>query len=108
MTKAIMYWNRMRMEVQGHANADEKGKDIVCAGVSMITGALIGMLEEAEARGRTMAEWKWDENKALLVIWADPNMGSLAEIKAYFRMCIKGLRMLHDEYPRYVDVKEVN
>ena len=107
MTNAVMYWNRMRIEVTGHANAGVMGMDIVCAGVSMLTGALIGSLEDAEARGRTIAEWKWNEEKAQLVIWADPNLGNLAEIKAYFRMCVKGLRMLKEQYPRNVDIKEV-
>ena len=105
MTKAVMYWNRLRLEVKGHADYAEQGKDIVCAGVSMLTGALVGVLEDAEARGRTMFEWK--ENGADLTIWADPNMGSMNEIKSYFRMTVKGLRMLAEQYPKHVEIKEV-
>ena len=105
MIRGAMYWQRMRLEIKGHANFDEKGKDIVCAGASMITGALIGVLEDAKARGRTQFEWKQDG--ADLQIWADPNMGSMNEIKSYFRMAVKGLRMLAEEYPKYVEMKEV-
>ena len=46
MIKAVMYWNRLRLEVDGHAGYDEKGKDIVCAGVSMMVNALaVGLVD---------------------------------------------------------------
>jgi len=105
MIRAVMYWNKLRLEVEGHAGTAEKGKDLVCAAASMMTGALAGALEEAMARGRTIGEWKQEDGNA--VIWADPNMGSLNEIKAYFRMCVKGFRMLQEEYPANVSIKEV-
>ena len=100
-----MYWNRLRMEVNGHANYDEKGKDIVCAGVSAMVGALAGALKDAEARGRT--NMGYEEQDGHVVIWADPNLGNMSEIKAYFRMCIKGIQMTKDAYPGYIEVKEV-
>lgn len=105
MIKAEMYWKRMRLEVKGHAGYAEEGKDIVCAGVSTLTGALIGVLEDAEARGRTMFEWK--DAEGTLTIWADPNMGSIQEIKSYFRMAVKGLRMIAEQYSKFVEIKEV-
>ena len=105
MTKAVMYWNQLQLIVKGHANSDGYGKDLVCAAVSMLTGALVGVLEEAEARGRTLFEWK--EGDGELTIWADPNIGSEREVKSYFKMCVKGLKMLHDQYPKNVDIKEV-
>ena len=105
MIKATMYWDRLRLEVKGHADYAEAGKDIVCAGASMLTGALAGVLEDAEARGRTMFEWK--DRDGELVIWADPNLGSMQEIKSYFRMAVKGRRMLAEQYPKYAELKEV-
>ena len=106
MTKATMYWNRLRMEVKGHAGYDEKGKDIVCAGISMLTGALAGVLEEAKERGRPGFGFR--EKDGELTIWAEPGIGSLGEIKSYFRMAVKGLRMIQEEYPKHVEVKEVH
>ena len=105
MIKARMYWDKMRLEVGGHAGYAEKGQDIVCAGVSMLTGALGGVLEEAQKRGRTTFEWK--ELDETLIITGDPNMFAISEIKAYFRMCVKGLRMLQEQYPANVEIKEV-
>ena len=106
MIRATMYWSRMRMEVDGHADYAEKGQDIVCAGASMLTQALGATLEEAEARGRCECKAKNDDGKAL--IWANPTLGSMAECKAYFRMAVKGFRLLQEQYPGYVSMKEVN
>lgn len=104
MIRARMTWNRLEMTVEGHAGYAEKGQDIVCAGASMLTGALGGVLEEARARGRTTFDWK--ERDGRLTIRADPEMGSLNEVKAYFRMCVKGMRMLQEQYPGNVKIEE--
>lgn len=106
MIRTEMYWSRLRLEVNGHAGAGKKGHDIVCAAMSMITGALVGALEEAQQRGRV--EFGYTEKDGQLIVWANPGMGSVGEIKAYFRMCIKGIRMLREEYPNYVEIKEVH
>lgn len=106
MIRAEMYWNTLRLEVHGHAGYAEHGQDIVCAGASMLTDALAGVLEDAEARGR--AEAKCTAKDGEIRIQANPSMGALNEIKAYFRMCVKGLKMLQGEYPKNVEIKEVN
>lgn len=106
MTKVTMYWPRLRLEVSGHAGADEIGKDIVCAGESILVYALAQTLENAENRGRCEYKAKIDGPEAL--IWANPTMGSLNEIKAYFRFAVNGLKMLAEQYPGNVSVKEVN
>ena len=105
MIKAVMYWNRMRLEVEGHANTAPKGSDLVCAGVSMLTAALIGILEDAEARGRMIQGWK--DTGQQLSIWADPKIGNTVEMKSYFKMCVKGLQMLQEQYPKNVEIREV-
>ena len=105
MTKAVMNWGRLRLELSGHAGYAAKGQDIVCAGISMLTGALAGVLEDAKTRGRT--EFGWKEDGAEVAIWADPSLGSLQEIKSYFRMAVKGLSMLQEQYPKHVEIKEV-
>ena len=105
MTKATMYWQRLRLEVTGHAGYAEAGKDIVCAAISMLTDALAGVLEEAEARGRCMHKIR--DGDGSMVITADPTMGSVTEIKAYFRMAVTGMRMLQEQYPEHIRIQEV-
>lgn len=105
MTKATMYWQRIRLEVTGHAGYAEAGKDIVCAAISMLTDALAGTLEEAKARGR--CDYKARDGDGTVIISADPTMGSIVEIKAYFRMAVTGMRMLQEQYPEYIRIQEV-
>ena len=106
MTKAVMYWNRMRLEVDGHAGGGEKGKDLICAAESMLISALIGALGEAEQRGRCETDYEDGDGKAM--VWAYPSMGCSNEIRAYFKMCIAGFRMLAERYPGNVKMEEVN
>ena len=106
MITAVMYWDRMRLEVSGHANAAPKGQDIVCAGASMLTGALAGVLEDAQQRGRT--KFRCEDTEEGLTIWAEPQMSCYREIKSYFRMCVKGFQMLQEQYSKYVWIREVN
>lgn len=105
MIRAVMYWERLRIEVDGHAGCGEKGQDIVCAGASMLTNALTRTLEEAEMRGR--CEMKARNRDGSAVIWANPTMGALNEVKAYFRMVTTGMRMLQEAYPGKVILREV-
>ena len=106
MIKAEMYWSMLRLEVHGHAGYAAPGQDIVCAGASMLTDALAGVLTDAERRGRVTAQCTATNGE--IMIKADPYMDALNEIKAYFRMCVKGLRMLHEAFPKHVEIKEVD
>lgn len=105
MIRARMNWAQLRMEVSGHAGFAEPGKDIVCAGVSMLVQAMAGALEDAEKRGRTVAGYR--EKDGTVTVWADPNADCIGEVKAYFKMCVKGIRMIAEEYPKNVEIKEV-
>lgn len=105
MIRAVMYWNQLRLEVEGHAGSAPAGQDLVCAAASMLTSSLIGVLEDAKARGRT--EFEFRDNGERMVIHANPGMNHLAEVKSYYRMCIKGLKMLQEQYRQNVDLKEV-
>ena len=105
MITARMNWNELRMDVSGHAGYAEPGQDIVCAGASMLVQAMAGALEDAEKRGRTRAEVR--EKDGTVTIWADPNADCISEIKAYFKMCVRGMRMMAEEYPKNVEIKEV-
>ena len=105
MTKVSMYWQKLRIEIEGHAGYAEKGNDIVCAAESMLAYALAGVLEDAQQRGRT--GFRHREGDGRMVLSADPNMGSSQEIKAYFRMAVMGFRMLREQYPQHIEIREV-
>ena len=113
MTKALMNWKDLELQVEGHANAGEPGTDIVCAAVSILTQTLVMTLENAEKRGRTKLWSKYQMDKqgapygGHLKIRADPGMGNREEIKSYFRFCVNGLKELSKEYPKNVWAREV-
>jgi uncharacterized protein YsxB (DUF464 family) len=46
----------LAIEVSGHANYAEKGKDIVCAGVSTLWGTLLAALDAEERKGHGRVE----------------------------------------------------
>lgn len=104
MITVRMDWHNMAIEVTGHAGAAKKGEDLICAAASMLTQALERSLHNAQQRGRLTVKAKMEEGHAK--IQADPEMSCLNETKAYFRMCVTGMRMLAEEYPRYINVKE--
>ena len=105
MIRASMDWRRLRLESAGHAGYAEKGEDIICAGASMLTGALGGVLEEAKERGRCSCTMKNRDGYAM--IEAEPTLSNRAEIKAYFRMAVTGYKLLQEQYPKYIEIREV-
>lgn len=105
MTTAFMDWENLTLKMEGHANYGEKGKDIVCAAESMLVCALAETLESAAKRGRTTVHMEQEDGKAR--ISANPCMECRAEIKAYFRMYIAGMKLLQQEYPEHIKVQEV-
>lgn len=89
-----------RMVLTGHANYDSHGKDIVCAGVSAITYALLGYLrnlEEAETRLYSSV----DEGETL-IYWH----GRSPAVCAAFEVSLIGLAQIGARYPRCVQVEE--
>lgn len=108
MTEARMDWGKMKIEISGHAGAGKKGQDIVCAAESMLVGALIRSLEIAKNRGRTEFGYKeGPEGSGEITIWANPWNNSVTEVKAYFKMAVNGMKMLAEQYPEYVKIREV-
>ena len=106
MTKAKMYWRGMELSLKGHANSAPKGQDLVCCAESMLTQALIRTLQEMEKEKKTSMNWAGSQRSGCMCIRATPAEGQAEVIKAVFRVCVTGLRMLAEEYPQYIELKE--
>ena len=85
------------LTVLGHANYDEYGKDIVCAGVSALVQALIGWIEENYHKARCIS--------------IDPKGGEVLisceggeELAAVYYMTAIGLEQLAYCYPDHVQI----
>ena len=106
MTKARMYWKGLELVLKGHANSAEKGKDLVCCAESMLTQALLQTLIDMEKEKKTSMNWAGSQRSGTLCIRATPAEGQEEVIRAVFRVCVTGLRMLAEQYPEYIELKE--
>ena len=107
MTVILMNWEDMTLVASGHAGGGEKGQDIICAGLSALTQALLFTLQDAKKRGRCALKWKIDEDSGDLRIDCRPYSGYYAEIRAYFRVIMKGLNSMAEVYPENIKIGEV-
>ena len=108
MTFVYMNWADMTLVATGHAGGGEKGKDIICAGISALLCALVNTLEDAKRRGRIRLELKLDEEQGGdMRIHVEPAIGFVGDVNAYFRVIMMGLKGIADQYPENVKVGEV-
>ena len=81
-----------KLSVRGHAGYDDSGKDIVCAGVSAISCALLGVLNHA---GCDISESRTDSGEMTVKCKG----GSMA-----FDMAMVGYLQIAKQYPAHITV----
>ncbi len=99
------------LRAEGHAGGAPRGQNIICAGVSAITMALLNILvnDDAEDRAEVNTKYRINEEKGLLSIRAKPAVAAKFDrmkVKAYFKMAVIGLQALAQEYPEEITVEE--
>lgn len=107
MTKVRMDWNKIALTAEGHAGGGISGQNIICAGISAITQALLNWLMEEEAKGAVGLRWSMNEKSGSLRIRAKPMAGHVRETKACFRMAVTGLKAIRENYPGNIEIEEV-
>jgi uncharacterized protein YsxB (DUF464 family) len=85
------------LTITGHAGYAEKGKDIVCAGVSTLWGTLAAELEDRAWNGEGELHLTGD---TIAFIAENP-----AEIQRVFAMIWRGLLLLAGRYGEYIDAE---
>ena len=83
--------------VKGHANYDEYGKDIVCAGISALVQALIRWIEENYYKGEFISI---DAKAGEVIVSCEGG----DDISAVFNMTAIGLTQIADSYPSHVQI----
>ena len=101
------------LRAEGHAGGAPRGQNIICAGVSAITMALLNILvnDDAEDRAEVNTKYRINEERGLLSIRAKPAVAAKfdrVKVKAYFKMAVIGLQALAQEYPDEITVEEEN
>ena len=106
MTKIRMDWKNLKMELDGHAGSAPYGRDLVCCAVSTLSQTLIYALEDLQKNGKTDVDWTGNQKQGYMLIEADPRRNHEAEVQHYFRFAVEGLRMLAEEYPQFIELRE--
>jgi len=108
MTKIRMDWQTMALTAEGHAGGGmPHGENIICAGISSITQALLNYLMEEEAVGHVELKWHMNEKNGTLRIRAKPEAGHFRTTKACYRMAMSGLEAIRENYPQNIEIEEV-
>ena len=84
-----------KLSVQGHSGWSQHGNDIVCAGVSSISFALLGYLHNADSE---IAEAQVDSGNLLIECSGEER------VAAAFDMAMVGYLQIAKKYPQCVDV----
>lgn len=98
--------NNFELEVRGHANYAEHGKDIVCASASILTYTLADTIEKNREYLRESPEIAIVPGNA--VIKCKPGAGHIFMFYNAFRVICNGFGLLSENYPGNVNFVEVS
>lgn len=106
MVSVVYYPKIHRVTVQGHANSDGKGDDLVCAAVSILTYTLAANALELKHLGCTQGDvvTKLEEGYSEVLIIPKRRKAKRAAM-AFEAVCI-GYELLAQQYPQYVQYEE--
>lgn len=83
--------------IQGHADFDEYGKDIVCAGVSVLTFTIANKLLEISKNDIN------ENNNKFIFNLIDKNK----DVELLIETLISGLKSIEEQYPQNIKIVEV-
>jgi uncharacterized protein YsxB (DUF464 family) len=98
--------HRISLVISGHADYDERGKDIVCASTSILTYTIAKIVSD-------MHEWERITKNSVIRLKEGEAfinchcVGEEAynELLGAFRVVLTGYRLLAENYPQNIDVK---
>lgn len=109
MITASFYTNKeagsITLAVSGHAGADEKGKDIVCAASSILAYTVAQTIQFMYEEGGLQKKPNIKLKDGDCVITAKPKPESYAEALHTFFVAQVGFHLLSHSYPQYVDIE---
>lgn len=96
MIRVRYYPGEMRLRMDGHAGAGERGQDIVCAGASALMFTLIGAAEDVPEYGMHA---QINEKEASVEVRCYPDDKHEKRCRYLFDTIALGLGMLAEKYP---------
>ena len=95
------------LAVEGHAGYAPKGKDIVCAAVSMLVQALAGALTRLDAYDLYDFCVDGEKDTGTAVITAVPTHEGWPRVRGMFDTALTGFTLLEKSYPAYVSAGDL-
>ena len=93
----------LELKIEGHAGADEKGKDIVCSAVSMLFYTLAESLNRSEEMLKKHPIIKMEDGNGYIKCRPrDEFQGNIALI---YWTILNGIGLLAEEYPEFVSFR---
>lgn len=98
----------LKFSVTGHAGADVKGQDLVCASASILLYTLAQTVDDMEQHGEFTCEpiIEVDEGDALIACHCNSDE-TYAEAVTAFKTIWAGFELLAHDYPQYVELNPV-
>ena len=106
MTKIRICWEEPELTASGHAGGAPQGQNIICAGISAITMALLNAIRMEMDEGPAFS-WEIREDTGYLKIKVAPNEMMRPKIMNYFEMAYIGLKAIEQENPEEISIEEV-
>ena len=106
MTKIRIDWEKPEITASGHAGGAPRGANVICAGISAVTFALLNTINQHMDKGNGF-DYEIDEEKGYLHITAAPSALMRSRIMNYFEVAYYGLKALEQEYPEEIKIEEV-
>lgn len=103
----VTYYRKLhRVTIKGHAKADEKGKDLICAAASVLSYTLAADAMELRDRGATRhIVTKLDEGDAEISVVPKSRYASVTEL-VLSSVCV-GFELLANQHPNNITFHEV-
>ena len=109
MIQAAFYTDKssgsISLKVRGHAEAAEKGRDIICASASVLAYTVAQAMEHMYAEGGLRKKPRIEFAGGDATIVAKPKDDSYAEALHTFFVVQVGYSLLAHNYPQYVELK---
>ena len=102
-TKTVREGRQFLISINGHADYAKKGSDIVCAGVSALTIALVHTLDALQDENKVENKMEIDVGvtkiECLSKIFTD-----IIEVESAFNTVLRGFKHIEKEYPKNVKI----
>lgn len=103
MVRVSFYYqenNIIRFEVSGHANFDQNGKDIVCAGISAVVFGCLNALDNLVSQSEV--DIIQEKNKIIIIVLQQTD-----NIQMILKTMLWQLKTISNQYAKNVTIKEV-